>query len=116
MENITVIKDDLVETLRANRDEHRSMFLKAQERYREKWIELLDQRLDEVRRGEKINRFFSLPEPEDHTKDFDTAIEMLQWETGDEVEISLRDFQQFVQNNWVWNQSFAASVGTYLAE
>jgi len=116
MQEITVSKADLIEKLRANRDEHRSMFIKAQERYRDAMIVELDRALDEARRGDKIRRAFSLPVPEDHTEEFDTAIEMLQWETGEEVQLDQHDFQRYVQNRWGWAASFAANTQSYLAE
>jgi hypothetical protein len=116
MQEITVNKAELVAKLQANRDEHRSMFIKAQEIYREKMIEELDRALEEARRGDRIRRAFSLPVPEDHTEEFDTAIEMLQWETADEVLLSQSDFMRYVQNRWQWQASFAANTASYLAE
>jgi len=115
MELITVVKADLLDTLRSNRDEHRSMFLKAQERYREEMIVELDRALQEARDGKGIKRAFLLPVPEDHTDDFDTAIEMLEWDQNDTVELSQRDFLTYVKNSWGWQASFAANTQSYLA-
>jgi hypothetical protein len=116
MQEITVDKGDLIAKLQANRDEHRSMFLKAQEKYREAMIVELDRALQEARDGHPIRRAFALPVPEDHTSEFDTAIEMLQWETGGEVQLDQHDFQRYVQNRWQWAASFAANSLSYLAE
>ncbi|HVQ17874.1 MAG TPA: hypothetical protein VMT27_02415 [Actinomycetes bacterium] len=115
MELITVVKADLLDTLRSNRDEHRSMFIKAQEKYREAMIEELDRALSDAKAGRKIKRAFSLPIPEDHTEDFDTAIEMLEWDQGDTVDLGQRDFLTYVKNNWGWQASFAATTQSYLA-
>ena len=116
MELITVVKADLLDTLRSNRDEHRSMFIKAQEKYREAMIEELDRALQEAREGGRIQRAFALPIPEDHTDDFDTAIEMLEWDQGKTVELSQRDFLTYVKNDWGWQASFAATTQSYLAQ
>jgi hypothetical protein len=116
MQEITVEKTALIAKLQSNRDEHRSMFIKAQERYREAMIAELDRALQEARNGDKIRRAFSLPVPEDHTEEFNTAIEMLQWETGDEVQLDQHDFQRYVQNRWQWAASFAANTQSYLAQ
>jgi hypothetical protein len=116
MELITVIKTDLVDKLRANRDEHRAMFLTAQERYREAMIAEMDRALEEMRNGGEIRRAFSLPVPEDHTEDFNTAIEMLEWDQGETVQLGFHDFQQYVQNQWGWRASFAANTSSYLAQ
>ena len=116
MQEITVDKADLIAKIRANRDEHRSMFIKAQERYRDAMIAELDRALEEAREGKKIRRSFALPVPEDHTDEFNTAIEMLEWEQGDSVQLDHLDFQRYVQNRWQWAASFAANTQSYLAE
>lgn len=116
MQQITVDKADLIAKIRANRDEHRAMFLKAQERYREAMIAELDRALQEARNGEPIKRAFSLPVPEDHTQDFDTALDMLAWEQDGTITLDQRDFMRFVQNRWEWATSFAANTQAYLVE
>lgn len=115
MNSITVRKDRLIETLIQNRDEHRAIFEKAQEVYRERMIEELDRALADARAGRKIARQFHLPVPEDHTEDFDTAIQMMEWETGDTIELEQHDFQCYVQNQWRWRASFAGNTEAYLA-
>lgn len=115
METIRVNKADLLAKLQTNRNEHRSLFLKAQEAYRAKWIEELERRLEEARNHDPINRAFSLPVPEDHTDDFDTAIEMLDWELGDDVELAHHEFLQYVKNEWGWQRSFHANTTSYVA-
>lgn len=115
METITVNKAALIETLQRNRSEHRAIFLEAQERYRQQWIDLLDQRLDDAKNGKHIDRYFRLPEPEDHTADFDTALEMLTWEVGDTVDLDERTFRRLVRNEWAWRDSFMANTASYVA-
>jgi hypothetical protein len=116
MDNITVDKADLIATLRDNRDKHRDLFDKAQVVYREKMIEELDRALAEAKAGRKIRRAFTLPTPENHTEDFDTAIQMLEWEAEDYVSLSMRDFMRYVQNRWEWERSFAANTESYSSQ
>lgn len=115
METIRVNKADLLTKLQTNRQEHREIFKKAQAAYREQMIEELDRALREARQGGKIVRGFTLPVPEDHTDDFDTAIEMLGWELEDEVELGLHEFKQYVQNEWGWQRSFHSNTVSYVA-
>jgi glyceraldehyde-3-phosphate dehydrogenase/erythrose-4-phosphate dehydrogenase len=114
MRTVTVSKARLLETLQHNRDEHRALFLKAQERYREAAIEELDRMLAEARAGSKIRRAVSLPEPQDYTSSFDTAIQMVEWEEGDTVELDQHEFAQYVQNEWGWMGSFVGSTQAYI--
>jgi hypothetical protein len=115
MDRITVNKEHLIETLERNRAEHREIFEKAQVVYREQMVRELDQALDDAKNGRKIVRFINLPEPEDHTKDFDTAIAMLTWDTGDTVELDRRDFKRYIENKWEWEGTFAANTMSYSA-
>jgi hypothetical protein len=113
MDTITVTKADLIEVLRKNREEHHAIYVEAKRVYREKMIEEMDRALAEARSGGPIKRGFSLPLPEDHTKDFDDAIEMLELDLGDTVELSLYEFRQYYKNEWGWAQSFAANSLSY---
>lgn len=114
MQNITVDKLRLQETLEKNRDKHRALFLQAQEKYRERVIEELDRRLADARSGRKIDIFISLPEPEDYTGEFDTAISMVEWDENETITLSERDFQRYVLNKWEWAHAFAANTTSYL--
>lgn len=114
MQNITVSKDKLLETLRTNRDDHRELFLKAQKAYRDRAIEVLDERLASARAGRPIDLYIHLPEPEDHTTSFDTAISMIEWEEGDTITLSEKDFTRYVLNRWEWEHSFAANTRSYV--
>src|SRR5262245_26533705 len=112
---ITARKDVLLKTLRENREEHRAVFERALEVYREKWIELLEAKIESAKRGDRISQTFRIPVPEDHTDDFDNAITMLEWHTGDEITLDDWQVATWIRNEWGWQQSFAANTGSYLA-
>lgn len=114
MEEITVDKNDLIATLRDNMENHRELFEKAQVVYRARMVEELDRALEEARTGGTIKRAFALPIPEDHTSDFETAIQMLEWELGDQVILQRYEFEQYVMNQWGWRASFAANTQSYV--
>lgn len=116
MNDIKVNKADLIEKITKNRDEHRGIFLRAQEKYREKVIELLDARLAEVREGRPISLHFGLPEPVDYTREYNEALAALEWEVRDTVELDEESFRRLVLNEWRWAQHFAANSTSYLAQ
>lgn len=113
MDSITVNKANLIDTLRTNASEHRAIFIEAQEAYRKAMIDELDRALQEAKDGRPIRRAFALPVPEDHTEDFVTAIQMLEWDTADEVTLTWREFMQYVKNEWSWKQAFIANTQAY---
>jgi len=115
VETITVEKNKLLETVRKNRDDHRSQFLAAQEVYRERVIDFLNLRLKEARDGKAVSLVTNLVEPVDYTKEYDTAISMIEWSVEDSIDLSQRDFERYVLNKWEWSNFFAASTQSYLA-
>jgi hypothetical protein len=114
MQSITVDKEKLIETIKRNRDSHRDQFLVAQERFREEVIRLLDERLAAARDGKKVDLAIRLPEPEDFTSYYDTALNMLEWEEADEVELDQTDFERYVENKWEWAGRWAGTTANYL--
>lgn len=112
MQTIRVNKVNLVEKIRANRDEHKDIVAAAQVRYRERVIEELDSRLADAKAGKPINIVISLPMPTDYTQEYENALSQLEWELEDEVEIAPEDFNTWVLNQWRWVAQFA---GTSLA-
>ena len=110
MEQVKVKTEKLLKTIRKNRKEHRDLFLKAQEVYRQDIIEELDRMLTEARAGKKIRRAITLPEPQDHTADYDRVITMLEMSVDKEIKLDKYAFDQFVMDNWDWKaQSFATN-------
>ena len=116
MRTITVKKTQLLETLKKNRDSHRDNFLKAQEGFRQEVIEQLDEALKSAREGRKVTSYIHIPEPQDHTKDYDVAISMLEWETVDTVSLEKHDFERFVNDDWEWKQEWIHSNTAYMTK
>jgi hypothetical protein len=114
MDTVKVNKQQLIDTLTINRNEHRSLFLKAQEKYREKVIEVLEERLRLARENREINIVFNLPEPTDYTESYDNALAMLAWEVGDEVDLDETSFRQLVLNQWHWQKLFTQTSLSYI--
>ena len=116
MNQVTVRVEDLSSILHDNRDQHREQFLEAQHVYRARVIEWLDEQLASARRGEKVRRAISLPEPEDFTDEYDRVIRMLEMSVEDKVTLTAREFDNFVRDKWDWTQRFATNTTSYLAD
>lgn len=102
MKTVRVGRDELLGKLRENRSAHRDLFLEAQKGYRVAVISELDQMLAEARAGSPIRRGIALPEPQDHTDDYDTVISMLEMSVDSDVELSHSEFSQYVRDDWSW--------------
>ena len=114
MNTIKVHKQQLQEALLGNREKHKETFEKAYEGFRKKVIHNLESRLDQAKNGGKINLYIGLVEPQDHTEDYNNAIEMLGWHTDEYIEITLKDFRQYVNDDWGWKRDFDTTNASYI--
>lgn len=114
MNTVKVKKADVIEALKRNRDAHEATYAEAKENYRQKVVDALRDRADAIDSGAKIDIYFDLPRPEDHTEDYDEALETLEWEQREELDLARHiEFAQWVLNKWSWEQSFAANTTSY---
>lgn len=113
---ITLDKGLLIEKITENRDAHRAIFERAQERYRAKLIAILDERLAAARRGSKVDHYIRIPVPVDYTNEYDAALEALSWELNKEVILDQAMFNRLVRNDWEWAADFVANTQSYIAE
>jgi hypothetical protein len=118
MRQIRVDKVKLLKIIRKNRTEHRATFLEAQESFREVAIKAMDQQLKDAREGKpfQLRSLTVLEAPEDHTKDYDRSIQMLEMSVDKEIVISEQEFQNFVQDTWGWSRDWASNVSNYVSK
>lgn len=114
MQKVKIKREDLLRNVQLNRSKHRNLFLKAQEGYREEVIEELDKMLKEAREGKRIRRLIELPEPVDHTSDYDRVIRMLEMSVDEEIELTSVEFDQYVMDNWSWKEFVFATNSSYV--
>jgi hypothetical protein len=105
MHSVKVKRSELLEKIKKNREGHRDLFLKAQEGYRLDVIAELEQHLKDARERKKISRALSLPEPQDHTDDYDSVIAMLEMSVEEVIELDAGSFQQYVLDKWAWKRA-----------
>lgn len=110
---VTVKRVNLLEKLRANREQHRKIFEEALEGYKVKVIEVLEQRLEEAKAGKRYNACINLTQPVDQTREYDRAIAMFDMSVDDEVTLSERQFQCLVLDDWDWKRNFIFSNAAY---
>jgi hypothetical protein len=116
MNTVKVKREELLTKVRANRDAHRTLFLKAQEGYRKLVIEELDRMLKDAKEGLRIQRSVTLTEPSNHAKDYDRVITMLEMSVDDTVTLDAHDFDRYVMDNWDWSRFAPATNTAYAAE
>jgi hypothetical protein len=116
LETIKIEKSRLLERLKQNRKKHKAEFEQAWEGFRQRAIQNLEQRLKaakNAKKGQKIELRVKLDVPQEHTDDYDTAIEMLDWHTEDEIALTYEDFRHYIQDEWRWKGEFVELLSGY---
>ena len=113
MRTVMVRKEELIEVLQKNRGRHGEVFEKSYKKFMRAVESELEGRLERIRRGKAVNLHIRLPEPKDMTDSYDRALQMLEMETRDEIELSEQEFQQFVQDDWTWKREFVSTAASY---
>jgi hypothetical protein len=113
---INVKKDELLEVLTRNRAKHREVFEAALEGYRRHAIMVLDAKIKALGNGKQPEIRIMIERPEDHTRDYDRVIGMVNADTGHEFELSESDFAQYWEDDWSWKRQWAKMSSTYATE
>jgi len=111
---LTYQKAGILEILRANAADHDHEYGEAVDGWRDEVRIQLKARLEALEHGEDVNLFFDLPEPEDHSKDYERAIRQLELCTECNLELEDHEFQCYVMNEWAWSERFATISSAYV--
>lgn len=113
MDQLTFPKARLQEALSKNREAHRGIFEEAVKGYEEQALSLLQLHMDDIRAGRVKHVIVNLPYPEDHTRDYDRILAMLDMMIGDDVELDEGTFAQYVMDDWHWKRQFLTTNSAY---
>jgi len=113
LKTVLVDKEQLIITVRENRDEHRARFDEAMVGYKAKAIELLNEHIERIKANAPEMVSVHLPMPSDHSDEYDRVIQMLIWSQDDQLELSDIEFSEYVMDEWGWKQEWTASNAMY---
>ena len=120
---------DLLSLLKVNRDKHGEDYKKARKGWLKEVAEEGEKIVAAAKEGElrtrnsKVHRHprhdhpmttVLFEEPEDHTKEYDRIIEMLEMATDAEVKLNDSQFREYAQDEWGWKEAWDASNTKYM--
>ncbi len=113
---ITIAKDKLLETVKENREKHRTEYEAAMKGYREQVLAEAHKIVAAGDAGGKVDRtaITKLAEPPSHLKEYDKAIRMLEMSVQENIEISSRKFEELVLDEWEWTRVFKTTTSSYI--
>jgi hypothetical protein len=113
MTKVRLNKSELLAIIKKNRAEHRDIFTEALEGYKQKMLALLNEMIDEIKKGKRVEHMIRLVQPTDQTKEYDRAIRMLEMSVDDIVELDEETFANLVLDDWSWSHQFYNSNAQY---
>jgi hypothetical protein len=126
IKTVTVLRKDLLTTLRENLKTHKEVYEEAMKGYQDakitKMSNLATATSQAMRENTQANRkavheaynFYSnLSLPQDNSESYELAIEIMKWETEEKIELNINDFQCYVRDRWNWKAAFRGSVNAY---
>lgn len=116
--NITRVKvSELLKKLEENREKHEAEFVEAKAAWRKKVIKRYVKMLKAMEEKEDFSLAQSplhdLPKPQHYLGEYDVAIERMNWEQEDVVELDDQQFQAWVLDQWNWSRGFQAATSMY---
>lgn len=109
MEYANVPRLTLLSLIKANRDNHRDEFIKAQDVYRKLVIAELDKMLESAKSDSNILRHVNLKAPVDHTDDYDKLIGLLELSTDESTALTTSEYWAYVKDQWNWAKDQAVN-------
>lgn len=113
MKTVLVNKGDLLEKIKGNRETHRKVFLEAVEGFRKDTVSELEDLILDVKKGKVRYVAMSRQAPQDHTKDYDSVISMLEMHIESEIEVTPEAYRQYVMDDWSWKREFVSTANFY---
>lgn len=116
MRRVKVRREELLVRVRENRLAHIKEYKEGVAGYKEaakeaiaKAMRRLASQVDELEEGEILQLTavtFNLAVPQNHEKDYDQVIAMLEMSVDDELEIMSDEFACYVMDDWSWKEEF----------
>lgn len=106
-------KDELLRRIEKNRDDHRKIYEEAMAGWKRSVIEALDAAYKDALEGKAYKVAFHLVQPQDHTDEYDTVIELLKASLDDEFELTYGQFSNYVLDKWGWQHDFLDTASSY---
>jgi hypothetical protein len=115
MQNITISVNKLMDIVKENKIKHDYIFDTAVSGYWVKAEEVLKGKLAQVQKKEEINNYLNLSYPSNHSDDYERVIRMLELTTDDKVNLTAKEFDNYVRNQWDWRNAFLLNYSGYTA-
>ncbi len=113
LNNLHYNRDELLKTVRENRDKHVQTHEASMRVYRQEMVRVLGELLESAERNEDVEHNIQLERPQTFVQQYDRVIAMLTRCSEEEVELDSEGFDQIVLDQWEWSDTFTFSNSSY---
>jgi len=113
MRKVVIEKQRLLDTVVANREKHAVEYEEARSVYLDKAQALFEKKAAEAGRGEPVGPQIDLEEPVEFLEEYDQAIQMIEMDEREEIELTEEEFQKLVRDEWTWSRQFQRRTSSY---
>ena len=112
-QTVNVSRQRLLEVLAANKVQHIIDYNDAVAGFKDEMIRVLKEQLAKAESGELTKLQLILPQPESHEREYQEAIDMLEFSVDENIQLDSDLFRAYCKNEWSWSNSFNTLVGNY---
>lgn len=116
MREVKVRTAELRAKVQANRDQHRGQYERAMKGWRREATRICQQGIDECAAGTRVLVIATDAPPQDHTKDYDRVLAMIEMSAEDTITLDETSFRQYVLDDWRWKEEWSVSTSKYLSQ
>lgn len=113
LDTVLVKRNEVLDKLRENRDIHAEQYVQARAGWEQAVVDGLKDALAKAESKTEFVTSLDLPQPTDHTSDYDSTIAMLSMSQDDLLELGASEFNQYVMDNWRWKEQFTRMSQSY---
>lgn len=113
MQTVKIDRIKLLEKIKVNRQLHVDDYANAVTKYRKVAIEKLTKMLQSATNGGDIGTSTYLTVPVTKLAEYDRVITMLEMSIDDNIDLTSREFDSYVLDNWDWKHNALLANSTY---
>lgn len=117
MQTVNVKRLDIIDALKKGLIEHEASLSEALSDYNAAVIKFLELALQNAKNGNFKDLVLNIPKPEDHTKDYQHILDMLELSVDETIQLDSDTFRAYFKGEWSWKHRFLdimASTKAYI--
>ena len=96
----------LLDKLKENLLIHTNELIESNLDYRKAIIQFSNNLITALTNDDKVEPYFKIQPPLDHTKEYQEAIDMLEYSVDEVIELGEELFKAYIKNEWSWSEGF----------